>query len=448
MRKTLFVILCVLQLQAQDLSLSKSDTRSTSTEKRQLTGTQSGQPSSRSERWRIRRLKKRQKRVVLQPSRFQNWLIHLESKGFESLVGYKNFHARLGDITTGSGLSPEVRYWKPAIKGSPLTFQGSATYSIRQYQNYSFQFGKNPSRQDFIFWPNSSGRGTVQLDEPQPQTRTFFLYTDFHYRDLPQEDFFGLGPHSKESDRTDFRFTNVSYDAVSGYRFNTWLTASTRLGYMKMDVRPGEDDNFLDTQTVFTDSTTPGLNHQPDLLHWSANVRIDLRDRPDNPHRGGLLGLSFSRFDDRGGNHFTFTRFASDARYFMTLGSDQRVMAFRFFTSLNDEVGKSRIPFYLQETLGGNNTLRGFRSFRFRGENLLFLSFEYRWEASPALELALFFDQGKVFQRRADFDLKSLERGFGVGLRLKTLQSVLMRLDLARSREHGLRLHLKFGHSF
>ena len=79
---------------------------------------------------------------------------------------------------------------------------------------------------------------------------------------------------------------------------------------------------------------------------------------------------------------------------------------------------------------------------------MLFLSAEYRWEASPAFELAFFYDRGKVFSERADFDFSSLEKGFGFGIRLKTLESVLLRIDLARSREDNFRIHFKFGRSF
>ena len=101
-----------------------------------------------------------------------------------------------------------------------------------------------------------------------------------------------------------------------------------------------------------------------------------------------MFGISLSRFDDRGSEEFDFSRLAIDGRYYATLGSDQRVMAFRFFTLFDDEDPGTRIPFYVQETLGGDGSLRGFRDFRFRDNNLLFLSAEYRWEASPAFELA------------------------------------------------------------
>ena len=51
------------------------------------------------------------------------------------------------------------------------------------------------------------------------------------------------------------------------------------------------------------------------------------------------------------------------------------------------------MPFYLQSFLGGSHTLRAYASQRFRGEKLALFQAEYRWEAAPAVELALFVGQ-------------------------------------------------------
>lgn len=130
------------------------------------------------------------------------------------------------------------------------------------------------------------------------------------------------------------------------------------------------------------------------------------------------------------------------------MGSDQRVLAFRFFTLLTDEEPGNRVPFYLQETLGGDTTLRGFRNFRFRDTSLLYPSAEYRWEALPTLEFAFFYDRGKVLADRADYDFTSREKAFAFGIRAKTLESTVIRRDFARNREDDFRVHFKFSRSF
>ena len=84
---------------------------------------------------------------------------------------------------------------------------------------------------------------------------------------------------------------------------------------------------------------------------------------------------------------------------------------------------------------------------RFRGEDLLLLQAEYRWEAAPALELALFADAGAVASKASDLGFSGLETDWGLGLRLKTFRAVFVRLDVAHSAE-GARALLRFNSSF
>jgi outer membrane protein assembly factor BamA len=58
------------------------------------------------------------------------------------------------------------------------------------------------------------------------------------------------------------------------------------------------------------------------------------------------------------------------------------------------------MPFYFMPTLGGNDTLRGFREYRFRGPHAILAQGEYRWEIWSGLDGALFYDAGKVADRR------------------------------------------------
>ena len=108
---------------------------------------------------------------------------------------------------------------------------------------------------------------------------------------------------------------------------------------------------------------------------------------------------------------------------------------------------RAAVSFYLQRTLGGGETLRGFSEYRFRDENQLFLAAEYRWEALPALEFAAFWSGGKVFAERADFDFSGLQKSVGLGVRLKTPGGVLFRVDTGFSRE-GTQVYLRFRPSF
>ncbi len=376
-------------------------------------------------------------------------LLWMEKGGLRQILGfnYKGIYPKVATLSTGSGFAPSVRVWQPDLAKTSLDLQATAAYSTRGYQKYELQFGMIEKRgTSFSLGPFGVG-AVEQFDELQPKEPGLFGFADLTYRYFPQEDFFGLGPASLRMNRTNYRVEDMSYDLAAGWQANRWLGAAFRAGYLQVDLGSGTDSRFPDTEAVFNDIEAPGLARQPDFLNIVAAVLVDFRDRPGNPHKGGGIGVYFSHFDERGGDEFEFERFAVDARQFLPLGSEQRVLALRFFASSDEADNGARIPFYLQESLGGSETLRGFREFRFRGDRLLHFSAEYRWEASPALELAVFYDTGRVYSADESFDLDHLEKSIGGGVRLKTPRRTLLRLDVGRSHE-GTRFYFKFGPSF
>ena len=220
-----------------------------------------------------------------------------------------------------------------------------------------------------------------------------------------------------------------------------------RAGLLQGSIRPGTDSSFPDTAISNDEGTAPGLLRSPHFLEVSGGAWLELRDEPRNPHRGAALGVAFSRFDDRHGHAFEFNRLIVDAREYVPLGSNRHVIALRQVASLTKPDAGSRVPFYMQSTLGGGPFLRGYSSVRFRGDKLLALEGEYRFELRPKIELALIYEAGKVFSLMRELDFRSLLRSWGGGIRLKSPREVRLRLDVLHSPE-GTRLDFKLSQSF
>lgn len=410
------------------------------------------QPSSAPDdtRAKIWSRQREEKLLKLQPYRsggLERALWWVEKNGFQIFtVNYKGFYPRIGNLSTGSGFAPAVRFWSPDTGGSPFDIQSSAAYSTRGYQQYDLQFGKYDEKAPEYFL-SANRTGIRPVGDILVRERRSFLYADLRYQYFPQEDFFGLGPDSQESERTDYLQESATYSVVAGYQFARWFGAGLRAGLLQVNIGPGTDSRFPTTQEVFTPAEAPGLYDQPLFYHLTSSAIFDLRDKPKNPHSGGMLGLSFTWVDDSRTDLFRFRRFALDGRYYLPLGSVARVLALRAFASTDSADNGQVVPFYLMDTLGGSQTLRGFREFRFRDTNLMYLSAEYRWEAVPAIEGVLFYDTGKVFSDRSDFNFDNLEDSWGAGIRLKTSNAVIVRFDVGFSRE-GTRYFLKFAPSF
>ena len=257
-----------------------------------------------------------------------------------------------------------LHFWAPDIGGTPLDVHASASYSIFRYQYYDLQVGLVPHEGERL--PRVE-RGTSALFPLSDLEKTaaapgFNIYASARYRDYPREDFYGIGPTSFQSDRTDYRLKDGLYEGIVRFRV-AHLSLMGRAGLLQTSIRPGTDSAFPNTEISNDEGTAPGLLRSPDFVHLSGGAWLELRDEPGNPHRGASLGVAFSRFDDRHGNAFQFNRAIVDAREYIPLGSNRHVVALRQVTSLDDPDAGSSVPFYMQSTLGGSSVPPGIQLF-------------------------------------------------------------------------------------
>jgi hypothetical protein len=115
--------------------------------------------------------------------------------------------------------------------------------------------------------------------------------------------------------------------------------------------------------------------------------------RPENGH---LLGVALRRYSASELPFLSFTRVTFDARGYRRLLAQRGVLAVRGLVSSDLTGENGATPFYLQQSLGGGETLRGFHSYRFPDRALAHLSVEYRWRAHRYVEIAPFLDTGTV----------------------------------------------------
>ena len=410
----------------------------------------SSETTTRSELLKQERLQKEKELKPYKLGTVEKRLLSFEKKGFREALGtrFGDFYFSQGGITTGAGaISATGRYFKANLFDTPIDISASAGYSLKQYKLYTFQIGNILRKSPELFLRTTSSGGLSLFQKTKEREGKFYLYGEFSYRDFTQEDFYGLGNDSDKEDRTDFRLVGPAYEGVGAFRFGNRVGAFIRAGLFQPELRVGKDSAFPNTQELFDDETAPGLEQQPDFFRFATQVFYDYRDLPGDPETGGLFALSLAKYMDRDGDEFDFYRVAFDARQYIPLWSEQRILAVHFYASLDEESGDSRVPFYLMQTLGGSDTVRGYSDFRFRDKNLFLISTEYRWEPTPAVELVLFYDMGKVFPERSDFDFSDLKKGYGFGIRFKSAKSVFLRLDLGHS-EEGTSIYLKWSTSF
>ena len=416
----------------------------------QETSSQDSTPpeDTRAGRWKQKRIEKRSRVSPPRATRFEKALLWVEKRGLgpPQGAGAPGVRPVVGVLGPRSGVAFGGRYFQPGLGRSRLGAALTGGYSIRGYQLYDLQFGRLPA-----FGPgfelDPEDHGIRQRPEPGGSTERFSVFGRLRYRNFPRQLYFGPGADSSKGDRSDFRLEEVFYGGAFRYRASSWLRGELDLGLLQVNTGPGTDPGAGPIGSVFDDGTAPGLVLQPDFLRTRAILTLDFRDQPENTHSGGALDLSWSRHSQVDGAEYQFSGYAVQARQYLPLGSRQRVLALRFLASATCPDRGSRVPFYFQPTLGSPHVMRAVEDQRFRDRRLIYLSAEYRWEAAPALELALFYDAGKVFRNRSGFNLTGLRKNLGFGFRVKSRDRVLFRVDVARGRE-DTRIRVTVGPAF
>jgi len=374
-------------------------------------------------------------------------LTTLENDGFDQLVTVQAGHFRFGfgKISPASGGTPAIQYERPRLGATPLTLRTAAAYSFRGYQGYEFQLGVFDTPAPYPFAGDGFIGAPFDFDNRSVAPLDELLYLDAHYRRFPQEEFFGVGPGSSNADRSRYALNEVGVDLVAGYQPARWLAMKANGGLLVAETGAGESERFPDTGVRFTREEAPGIGDRIEFLRLGAGVYGVWAGDPNRPALE--LAVEGARYADQDGGRYSFNRLSVDARGFIPLGSRQRTFAARLFASRDLAAAGALVPFYLMETLGGIDTLRGFRNYRFRDQNVLFLSGEYRWEATAGMDLAVFYDTGKVFADVSGFGFDHLRHTVGFGIRGKSLRRTVFRFDVGKGDE-GTHVFLAFGPAF
>jgi outer membrane translocation and assembly module TamA len=185
---------------------------------------------------------------------------------------------------------------------------------------------------------------------------------------------------------------------------------------------------------MYTPVTAPGLGLDPSYIHSIVGAGIDWRQSPGYTRRGGLYAVTLNDYRNTNGIVSDFQRLDATVIQHVPILRDTWVLAgrARVQTTLNDN---DLIPYFMLPSLGGGSTLRGYISDRFRDRHSLLFNAEFRWLPTRFLDMALFYDAGKVASRRSDLDFNNMKSDAGIGFRMHGPFSTPIRIDFAVSNE-------------
>jgi hypothetical protein len=253
------------------------------------------------------------------------------------------------------------------------------------------------------------------------------------WREATQVGFYGLGTANTRSDRANYGFKQPYGMATLTVRARRRLVVRGGVDASQWEQTPGSG-SVPSVETIYTPQTLAGLGSTVTYLHSHGLVGIDSRPSPGYARRGGFYGVTVHDYTDTGGL-FGFTRGDYEAIQHVPLLREAWVLSFHGRVSTTATKHDEAIPFFMLPAVGGGSSLRGFSSWRFRDRNSLELQAEWRVMVNRFVDLALFYDTGKVTASSRDLDLSGLKSDAGIGVRFHGPVSTPLRIELASGNE-------------
>lgn len=290
---------------------------------------------------------------------------------------------------------------------------------------------------------------------------------------LNRVDYYGLGPTTTPFTQTTFGFSEniTGMDAIVPIALHgnaPKVAVVAEVNGRFPSLRPGVETNIPSINSIFTESTAPGLSRQPVFVEPSEGLRLVPTLFSDRVRLNYFV--QFQQFWAAGDRAYSFRRFNGDFQHAIPLsriskslgkyyqsspppvfphngpdycggaGREDQAMPcpkasltrkmegsidLRAFLSESFAGSGSNVPFYFSPTIGGSDLngvskLASYPDYRFRGPDLLYFSGTVEHSLGPLPIGALFTaDEGKIGLRRDDISLDHFRHSFGAGLTVR-----------------------------
>jgi hypothetical protein len=325
------------------------------------------------------------------------------------LGGQMHWHSFFHNAYSGGGFTLGAGYTQYVSPYNTLDVRGSITFS-----------GYKRIEAEFIA-PRLFGRRAT-------------LNAIGGWREATQVGFYGFGMTSTTDARTNYSFQQPYGSATLEIRPTRNLLlvrGGVEVTQWKQAAGSGSAPSV---ETKYTPETLPGLGAQPVYLHTSATVGVDSRDGDGYARRGGRYTATFHDFTDSD-TASGFQELDYEAIHHIPLVRDAWVISLHGLVQTAYSKSGQQIPFFMMPSIGGGSDLRAYSSWRLRDLNSLLLQAEWRVIANRFLDMAVFYDTGRVAPRLDALKLTDLKNDVGIGFRFHGPAATPLRIELAKGSE-------------
>ncbi len=316
-------------------------------------------------------------------------------------------------------------FWQNAYSGGGFTLGAGYTHYVSSYNFLDV-------RGSITF--SGYKRLEAEFIAPELFARHGRLSVLGGWREATAVNFYGIGQNTSLENLTNYGFTQPYVGAnleVRPTKKLLTLVGAVELSQWNQGAGSGSSPSI---EQKYTPETLPGLGASPIYLHTQATVGLDSRPARGYTRRGGYYAVTVHDYTDRDGA-FGFNEVDYTAIQHIPILREAWVLAFRAFAQTTYSKSGQQIPFFMMPSFSGGSDLRAYSSWRLRDLNSLLLQGEWRASVNRFLEMALFYDAGKVAADRRDLDLHAMKTDYGIGFRFHSAIATPLRIELAKGNE-------------
>jgi hypothetical protein len=376
---------------------------------------------TRAEAVRKEQAEKKEKLAPPRPNAAERVINRLEEWGL--LTGApRGLYPWFGSVYPGGGFAAGAGVRVPFADDGAFNVFGS--YSIATFSR---------AQADLTLPSFASGRARISLTG--------------RYVNAPDVRYFGVGNFSSKENATRFGYTPKVGGARLDLRGGKYFSVGGGVNYLDIETSAGRTAPSIEQR--FSPGNTPGLGISSfTYINSTAQAALDWRRPLGYSGRGGMYRVQLDDYRERDNDLYSFRSAEAELLQLIPILRANWVIALRGLATVTDIDETSAVPFFMLPSIGGGSTLRGYPDFRFRDRNRLVLNAELRWTPARFMDMAIFYDTGKVASRREDLDFDDLKESYGIGVRFIGMEGYVMRLEVAHSREHAARLLFSAGGAF
>jgi hypothetical protein len=320
---------------------------------------------------------------------------------------------------------------------------------------------KQPTIEAVVPTPGESSKPGDNTKDTAPFTHPYALFNLYaQTTSLNKLNYFGEGNDSTLAGASLFGMTQTIVGANAIKPVYEWaairklnLALLGEINGRFVSIRGDHGQSVPSIETLYTNATAPGLISQPGFVQLGQGVRV-------KPDTGDYLKLnyvgSFQEFFAPSSSANSFERWTVDLNHTLylygnakaaTSSTDQHgpdscahvndkcppiphtrnldgSVGVRFLLSESINSATSAVPFYFQQTLGGQDinsamALPSYQDYRYRAPNLLLLQETFEHSIWGPFGFKFMADQGRVALTRGDLGFSHLRHTYAAGFTLR-----------------------------